>query len=112
MTATYQGRLLDDGEEIESQLVAGRHLGPTPILAEDDVQDLVLTDGWIGLVVRGGPDSVRVRVRQPTERERTRRGLRQALRRVRVATQASEIAEPLDMQRLVLALVSEVFGGD
>ena len=112
MTAVYQGRTLADGEEIDAQLVEGRHLGPTPVLAEDDVADLVLSEGWAAQVLRGGPDGVRVRVRQPGPRETRRRGLRQALRRVRQATQAGEIAEPLDVQRLVLGLVRETFGGE
>lgn len=53
---------------------------------------------------------VDARVVSVPEREVRRRGLRQALRRVRQATQAGEIAEPLDMQRIVLGLVREAFG--
>lgn len=112
MSAVYNGQTLADGDEIDAQMSAGRMLGPSPVLAEDDVAGLVLTDGWLAIVVRGGPDGVRVRVRQPGEREVRRRGLRQALRRVRQATQRSEIAEPLDMQRLILGLVREAFGED
>lgn len=103
--ARLRGTVLRDG-------VPAGPLSPDELSDGESIQGLVLGEGErVRLAGLNGADVAFI-VRAESARERTRRGLRQALRRVRVATQASEIAEPLDMQRLLLALVSEVFGDD
>jgi hypothetical protein len=93
---------------------AGEAISPSlPPMAGARVRGLALGDGESWRIIGApGDGTADVEIVAEEPRVRARRGLRQALRRVRVATQASEIAEPLDMQRLVLALVSEAFGGE
>ncbi|MGA1608975.1 MAG: hypothetical protein ACO4CT_18455, partial [Planctomycetota bacterium] len=101
--ATIAGVVLED----ENGAEAAPEFPPNPA---HRVRGLAFDDGetWVQLGASGGRATVCV-VSVP-ERDRRRRGLRQALRRVRQATQAGEIAEPLDVQRLVLGLVREAFG--
>jgi hypothetical protein len=115
--ATYDGQPITVGTKIADATVMrdGAPAGPQSIagLSEgESIAGLVLDEGERVEFGRMDGSSVSCRVVAEPSRERTRRGLRQALRRVRAATQASEIAEPLDMQRLVLALVKEAFGDD
>lgn len=115
--ATYDGQPITVGTVIADATVIrdGAPAGPQSIagLSEgESIAGLVLDDDERVEFGRINGPSVSCRVVAEPARERTRRGLRQALRRVRAATQASEIAEPLDMQRLVLALVKEAFGDD
>jgi len=113
--ATYNGETVRGIlRHVQCETPDGAIVSPSiPIDPSIRIRGLALEDGeaW-RLVGASGDGTADVEIVAEPARERTRRGLRQALRRVRVATQASEIAEPLDMQRIVLALVSEVFGGD
>ena len=113
--ATYNGETVRGIlRHVQCETSDGAIVSPSmPIDPSIRIRGLALEDGeaW-RLVGASGDGTADVEIVAEPARERTRRGLRQALRRVRVATQASEIAEPLDMQRIVLALVSEVFGGD
>jgi len=114
--ATYNGDEVAIGARLRGTVLrdgapAGP-LSPDELSDGESIQGLVLGEGErVRLAGLNGSDVAFLVLAEPA-RERTRRGLRQALRRVRAATQASEIAEPLDMQRLLLALVSEVFGDD
>jgi len=114
--ATYNGDEIAIGARLRGTVLrdgapAGP-LSPDELSDGESIQGLVLGEGErVRLAGLNGSDVAFLVVPEPA-RERTRRGLRQALRRVRQATQASEIAEPLDMQRLLLALVSEVLGDD
>jgi hypothetical protein len=115
--ATYNGQPITVGTKIADATVmrGGAPAAPASIagLSEgESIAGLVLDDGERVELGRMDGSSVSCRVVAEPARERTRRGLAAALGRVQAATRAGEVAAPIDVQRLVLALVRETFGGE
>ena len=103
--ARLRGTVLRDG-------VPAGPLSPDELSGGESIQGLVLGEGErVRLAGLNGADVAFLVVPAPA-RERARRGLAAALGRVQAATRAGEVAAPIDVQRLVLALVRETFGGE
>jgi hypothetical protein len=115
--ATHNGQPIAIGTVIADATVLRGGVPAAPqsidgLSAGESIAGLVLEENERVQFGRLDGSSVSCRIVAEPERVRARRGLAASLGRVQAATRNGEVAAPIDVQRLVLALVRETFGGE
>lgn len=103
-TVIIEGVILEnaDGQRVEPEFPPNGAHRVRGLTLEDD-------ETWLQIGADAGVATIAI---ERSPRTRIRRGLRGSIRALANAVRAGELADPQDMQRLVLALVREVLRGE